>query len=43
MNRAGVTKDILDQSIGIHPTSAETMTTLEVTRASNLSPKRSGC
>jgi len=41
--KAGVTKHILDQTCGIHPTSAEEMTSIEVTRNSGLSPIKSTC
>ena len=41
--KAGATKDHFDETIGIHPTSAETMTTLDITRSSGLSPLQKGC
>ena len=41
--RAGVTKAILDQTVGIHPTSAETFTSLTVTKSSGASAAQAGC
>ena len=41
--KAGATKDHFDETIGIHPTSAESMTLLEVTRSSGESANQKGC
>ena len=41
--KAGATKEHFDDTIGIHPTSAEAMTGLEITRASGLDPSQKGC
>jgi len=41
--RRGATKLDFDQTIGIHPTSAETITTLAVTKRSGASAKTKGC
>lgn len=41
--KAGLTKRLLDETVGIHPTSAEVFTTLEITRASGISPLQKGC
>jgi len=41
--KAGATKFHFDETIGIHPTSAESMTSLEVTRSSGDSAEQSGC
>lgn len=34
---------MFDQTIGIHPTSAEEMTTLEITKRSGESPEKGTC
>jgi thioredoxin reductase (NADPH) len=41
--RAGATKSMFDSTIGIHPTMAEEMTQLKITKASGLSPEKEGC
>lgn len=41
--RAGATKAMFDTTIGIHPTVAETMTSLSITKASGRSPAKEGC
>jgi len=41
--KAGATKEHFDETIGIHPTSAESMTLLEVTRSSGESADQKGC
>jgi len=41
--KSGLTKQILDETIGIHPTSAEVFTSLEITRSSGISPLQKGC
>jgi len=41
--KAGATKFHFDETIGIHPTSAEAMTLLQVTRSSGLSAEQKGC
>ena len=41
--KKGITKDDLTMLVGIHPTSAETFTTLVVTKSSGVDPKASGC
>lgn len=41
--KAGATKQHFDSTIGIHPTSAEVMTSLDITRASGLEIKEKGC
>ena len=41
--RLGARKEDFDLTVGIHPTSAEEMTTLEITKRSGLSAVRSGC
>jgi len=41
--KCGVTKDILDQTVGIHPTSAEELLTLNVTKSSGVEAKKTGC
>ena len=41
--KKGITKDDLNMLVGIHPTSAETFTTLVVTKSSGVDPKASGC
>ena len=40
--RCGLTKEKLDETIGIHPTIAEEMTTLEVTKDMG-DGKKTGC
>jgi len=41
--RCGATKEDLDGTVGIHPTIAEQLTTLEVTKGSGKSAAKSGC
>jgi thioredoxin/glutathione reductase (selenoprotein) len=41
--KKGITKGDLDMLVGIHPTSAETFTTLVVTKSSGVDPKATGC
>ena len=41
--RCGATKHDLDMVVGIHPTSAEEFTTMDITKRSGLSAARSGC
>lgn len=40
---AGATKSHFDTTLGIHPTMAEEMTRLTITRASGISPAKEGC
>jgi pyruvate/2-oxoglutarate dehydrogenase complex dihydrolipoamide dehydrogenase (E3) component len=39
----GAIKDNFDDLIGIHPTCAEGLTTLEITKSSGKNPTSSGC
>ena len=41
--RAGVTKAELDETVGIHPTSAEELVGLKVTKRSRLPAEKDGC
>ncbi|KAK7898981.1 hypothetical protein WMY93_019834 [Mugilogobius chulae] len=41
--KCGVTKDLLDVTIGIHPTCAEIFTTLDITKSSGGDITQSGC
>lgn len=41
--KAGATKQLLDDTVGIHPTISEEFTTLNVTKASGESPEKTGC
>ncbi|KNH04015.1 thioredoxin reductase [Perkinsela sp. CCAP 1560/4] len=41
--RAGVTKAMLDETIGIHPTVAEEVTNLSVTKRSGVDPSKGNC
>jgi len=41
--RLGATKSDFDSLVGIHPTCAETFTTLEITKSSGLSSEKKGC
>ena len=41
--KCGVTKDILDSTIGIHPTVAEDVIGLKYTKEENPDAKKSGC
>jgi len=43
MIKMGATKDHFDDLVGIHPTTAETFTTLNVTKSSGTDPTASGC
>lgn len=40
---AGVTKSVFDETVGIHPTVAEDMTTLRITKSSGESAQKSAC
>ena len=37
------TKADFDETVGIHPTSAEILTTMDVTKRSGISPKSKAC
>ena len=39
----GATKHDFDMTVGIHPTNAEVLVTLEVTKRSGLSVEKSAC
>lgn len=41
--RMGLTKAILDRTVGIHPTVAEEFTNLKVTKSSGDSAEKKGC
>lgn len=41
--RMGATKHDFDMTVGIHPTNAEVLVTLEVTKRSGLSVEKSAC
>jgi thioredoxin reductase (NADPH) len=41
--KSGLTKEILDNTVGIHPTTAEEFTTLSITKRSGISPEKHGC
>ena len=41
--RLGATKADFDETVGIHPTSAEIFTTMDVTKRSGMSPKCKAC
>ena len=41
--KLGAKKEDIDMTVGIHPTSAENVTTLDVTKRSGQSPFKSGC
>eukprot|EP00069_Balaena_mysticetus_P009359 bmy_20166T0 len=41
--KCGLTKQLLDDTIGIHPTCAEVFTTLEITKSSGLDITQKGC
>ena len=41
--RMGATKADFDGLIGIHPTTAESLTTLAITKSSGVSAEASGC
>lgn len=41
--KAGVTKNIINNTVGIHPTIAEEVTTLDQTKEENPDAKKSGC
>jgi thioredoxin/glutathione reductase (selenoprotein) len=41
--KCGATKEQLDSVVGIHPTSAEEFTTLNITKRSGVSAQRNGC
>lgn len=41
--KCGLTKQLLDETIGIHPTCGEVFTTLEITKSSGLAVTQQGC
>jgi hypothetical protein len=41
--KCGVTKEILDSTVGIHPTVAEDMINLQFTKEDNGDVSKSGC
>ena len=41
--KMGMTKEQLDSCVGIHPTIAEEMTTLTITKEENPEATKSGC
>eukprot|EP01102_Stenamoeba_stenopodia_P011605 TRINITY_DN3585_c0_g1_i1.p1 TRINITY_DN3585_c0_g1~~TRINITY_DN3585_c0_g1_i1.p1 ORF type:complete len:423 (-),score=96.78 TRINITY_DN3585_c0_g1_i1:314-1582(-) len=41
--KCGLTKEALDNTVGIHPTSAEEFTTLSITKRSGISAEKHGC
>ncbi|XP_060095658.1 thioredoxin reductase 3 [Heteronotia binoei] len=41
--KCGITKELLDETIGIHPTCAEVFTTMEITKASGQDISQAGC
>jgi len=41
--KTGLTKPILDFTVGIHPTCAEELTKIDVTKRSGLSAEKTGC
>ncbi|XP_048343941.1 thioredoxin reductase 3 [Sphaerodactylus townsendi] len=41
--KCGITKELLDETIGIHPTCAEVFTTMDITKASGQSINQAGC
>ena len=41
--KMGLTKDVLDRTIGIHPTVSEEFTNVKVTKASGKDPQKKGC
>lgn len=41
--KMGATKEQFDDVVGIHPTCAEEMTTLNVTKAEDPEAKKTGC
>uniref|UniRef100_T1E4I6 Thioredoxin reductase 3-like protein n=1 Tax=Crotalus horridus TaxID=35024 RepID=T1E4I6_CROHD len=41
--KCGITKELLDETIGIHPTSAEVFTTMGITKSSGKDITQSGC
>ena len=41
--RCGLTRESLGASIGIHPTSAEEITKLHITKSSGVDPEVTGC
>uniref|UniRef100_A0A8C6BSC0 Thioredoxin reductase 3 n=1 Tax=Monodon monoceros TaxID=40151 RepID=A0A8C6BSC0_MONMO len=41
--KCGLTKQLLDDTIGIHPTCAQVFTTLEITKSSGLDATQKGC
>jgi len=43
VSRCGVTRDEMLTTVGIHPTSAETVMALHITKRSGLDPTITGC
>lgn len=43
LNRCGLCREALESAIGIHPTCAEEVTKLHITKSSGLDPKVTGC
>ena len=41
--RCGATKDDFDNTVGIHPTIGEEVTTLEITKSSGADAAKGGC
>lgn len=41
--KMGLSKETLDETIGIHPVAAENITNMSVTKASGLSPDKTSC
>lgn len=41
--KAGASKELFDQTIGIHPTIAEEMTTMSISKRSGITAERKGC
>ncbi|XP_015284849.1 PREDICTED: thioredoxin reductase 3 isoform X2 [Gekko japonicus] len=41
--KCGITKELLDETIGIHPTCAEVFTTMDITKASGQDINQAGC
>jgi len=41
--KCGATKEDFDNTVGIHPTMAEEITTLEITKSSGAEAQKSGC
>lgn len=41
--RCGATKEVFDDTVGIHPTTAEEFTTLKTTKSSGVNAEKAGC